>query len=149
MTLDLQQVTEVLHKYYKGQQWRAVAPVETEPPIIDELGNLIEGLEWHETNTLPKPSSEEIKNLWDQIYNSGEYLHQHPPIPSITGPNPFNGKTSEYAQALLKDSDWAALPDVGLANQSEWDAYRATLRSIRSNPSRTVEFPTKPEVRYQ
>ena len=149
MSLNLQQVSEVLNNYYKGQMSRAVAPVETEPPLIDELGNLIKGLDWKESNTLPKPSVEEIQSLWDQIYDSGEYLHEHPAIPSITGPNPFNGKTSEYAQALLKDSDWAALPDVGLANQSEWDTYRASLRNIRANPSRTVAFPTKPEVRYQ
>jgi hypothetical protein len=149
MELTLNQISETLDFYFKGQVWKCVLPITNDHPTYDDFNNLTSGLEWCQLNDVPRPSIEQLQTLWNQIYDSGEYLHEHPPIPSITKLNPFYGKVSEYAQALLKDSDWAALPDVGLANQSEWDAYRASLRNIRSNPSKTAVFPQKPEVRYQ
>lgn len=47
---------------------------------------------------------------------------------------------------LLQESDWAALPDVGLANQNEWLAYRAALREIRTNTTLDPVWPTMPQV---
>lgn len=54
------------------------------------------------------------------------------------------------ARFALKESDWAALPDVNLANQQEWLDYRATLRQIVSAsgvlPSGLTAVPEKPQT---
>lgn len=50
------------------------------------------------------------------------------------------------AKSLLADSDWAALPDTNLSNQTEWDSYRAALRSIFLNPTPDASFPTIPDA---
>ena len=48
------------------------------------------------------------------------------------------------ADALLESSDWSVLPDVNLANQADWVAYRQQLRVIRSNPTLDAVFPAVP-----
>lgn len=54
------------------------------------------------------------------------------------------------ARFALKESDWAALPDVNLVNQQEWIDYRATLRQIVSSngvlPAGVNEVPQKPQT---
>lgn len=53
----------------------------------------------------------------------------------------------EQAKQLLLASDWAVLPDVGLANQAEWVAYRAALRVIATTQTELVtSFPTQPQA---
>ncbi len=53
----------------------------------------------------------------------------------------------QQAKQLLADSDWAVLPDVGLANQDAWVAYRAALRPLATTETTLVDsFPTQPEV---
>lgn len=146
--MDLSQAVEVLNKYYQGQVWRAASPVETDPPVLDSDGNILAGIDWHKDNTIPKPSIEEIKEKWEEIAATGEYLQQWPPIPGHIRRDPYVGTMSEYAQRLLESCDWAALPDTNLANQAEWDAYRAALRDIRSNPSASKSFPERPAVVY-
>lgn len=47
---------------------------------------------------------------------------------------------------LLRESDWAALPDAALANKPAWLAYRAMLRQIPqvyTNPNKIL-WPLKP-----
>ena len=146
--LNIEQVVQVLNKYYPGTDWRCASPITTNPPLIDELGNILEGLDWKQSNTTPKPSVADLEAKWDLIKATGEYRKQFPAIPGKERVGPFNGKTSEYAQELLKESDWAALPDVGLANQADWGAYRNQLRTIRSTPSDTASWPTRPPVTY-
>jgi hypothetical protein len=48
------------------------------------------------------------------------------------------------ADGLLSITDWSVLPDVNLANQSEWIAYRKQLRLIRANPTTDAVFPEVP-----
>jgi len=48
------------------------------------------------------------------------------------------------ADALLEISDWSVLPDVALANKSDWVAYRQQLRAIRSSPTLDAVFPETP-----
>lgn len=51
----------------------------------------------------------------------------------------------DKAKFLLSQTDWAVLPDVGLANVAEYVAYRTTLRNIVKNPVADVVFDTIPE----
>jgi hypothetical protein len=146
MSLTIREVSEVLRKYYPGQEWRCAEPISDAPPVLDELGNLISGLQWFtDRNTVPRPTVAELEARWAEFRQTGEYIQQFPALPKdLRGP--FIGKTSEYAQALLTESDWAALPDTQLANQDEWNAYRAALRAIRSNPTENPTWPTRPRA---
>lgn len=49
------------------------------------------------------------------------------------------------AKFLLAASDWSSLSDVGLANQSEFVAYRSVLRGYVINPVENPTFPTEPQ----
>jgi len=147
--LDLSEAAEALNKYYVGQVWRAASPVETDPPQIDENGNILAGIDWHKDNTLPKPSIDELVEKWEEIKATGEYGQSWPPIPGNIRRDPYFGTMSEYAQRLLESCDWAALPDTNLSNQAEWDAYRSALRDIRSNPSADKTIPSIPQVKYK
>ena len=55
----------------------------------------------------------------------------------------------EKAKALLRESDWAVLPDVPMLNEArqEWTAYRKQLREIRNQAGfpEQITWPTKPE----
>jgi hypothetical protein len=50
------------------------------------------------------------------------------------------------AQGLLNNSDFVMLSDVQLTNKAAWETYRASLRTIRSNPTLTAVFPTIPDL---
>lgn len=55
------------------------------------------------------------------------------------------------AKKRLAESDWSQLPDVGLTTESanEFIAYRATLRSVATNPlDEVVAWPEKPIPEY-
>lgn len=49
------------------------------------------------------------------------------------------------AKALLAQSDWSVLPDVGLANAADYVAYRGILRGLVTQPQVSPNFPTIPE----
>ena len=68
------------------------------------------------------------------------------PIPEPIPLPPTSEQNKQQAGQKLKDSDWTVLPDVNLANKSEWETYRATLRTIARNPQEgNVNWPTKPQ----
>ena len=48
------------------------------------------------------------------------------------------------AKELIAATDWAVLPDVGLANAADFTAYRATLRQLILNPVADPVWPTEP-----
>lgn len=48
----------------------------------------------------------------------------------------------QQAKRLLSETDWAALPDIGLANADAFRDYRALIRALMITP---VEEPTWPE----
>lgn len=58
-------------------------------------------------------------------------------------------KVWEQAKILLRESDWAMLPDVPMtvSQKEAWISYRASLRSIRNQPGfpNVVSWPNKPE----
>ena len=49
------------------------------------------------------------------------------------------------AKALLSQTDWAVLPDVGLANQEAFVFYRLNLRSLVTNPVADPVWEVMPE----
>jgi hypothetical protein len=50
------------------------------------------------------------------------------------------------AKLKLGESDWTQLPDVNLANQQDWDAYRNALRIIATSEILDPIWPIKPPV---
>lgn len=52
------------------------------------------------------------------------------------------------AKALLSQTDWAVLPDVGLANQDAFVFYRLNLRNLVINPVADAVFEAMPEPQW-
>lgn len=50
----------------------------------------------------------------------------------------------EQAKALLAQTDWAVLPDVGLKNFADYVTYRGILRGLVISPVETPDFPLLP-----
>lgn len=48
------------------------------------------------------------------------------------------------AKALLAQSDWAILPDVGLVNSADFVTYRGILRGLVTQPQENPDFPVEP-----
>jgi len=48
------------------------------------------------------------------------------------------------AKQLLSQTDWAVLPDVGLANSADFVAYRAIVRGLVISPVVDAVFPDVP-----
>ena len=51
----------------------------------------------------------------------------------------------DEAKKRIAATDWAVLPDVGLANVTAFETYRATLRELIKNPVAEPTWPTEPE----
>ena len=51
----------------------------------------------------------------------------------------------EEAKKRIATTDWAVLPDVGLANVAAFETYRAALRELIKNPVAEPTWPTEPE----
>ena len=90
-------------------------------------GNEYDGLEWLDTK-VAKPSLNEVQDT----------------ITMLTLQAPFNACKAK-AKELIAATDWSVLPDVGLANASEFEAYRAALRSLIKNPVENPVWPTEPQ----
>lgn len=153
MSLNLEKATYVLNKYYSAYVWAAAGTITDNDPEFDEFGNIINGLKWDVGNTIPRPTVEDLTRKWNEIESQGEFRQMWPPLSTTLNRwgdhSGIWATTKDYASMLLRESDFAALPDVGLANQSEWDEYRSALRAIRSNPVKDPTWPTKPQVIYQ
>ena len=77
------------------------------------------------------------------VWEATDYAEKHPPAPT---PEQIIANNEAKAKELLADSDWSQLPDVNLANQSDWDVYRQALRVIATNPTVDPVWPTEPQV---
>ena len=51
----------------------------------------------------------------------------------------------DEAKRRIAASDWSVLPDVGISNVAEFEAYRAALRELIKNPVAEPSFPAEPE----
>lgn len=69
----------------------------------------------------------------------------NPPPPPAPTPEQIQAENKKQAEDLLLKSDWSQLPDVNLANKSDWITYRSQLRSVATNPPTTPYiFPSEP-----
>jgi len=53
--------------------------------------------------------------------------------------------TKTEAKKRIATTDWSVLPDVGISNTAEFEAYRAALRELIKNPVADPVWPTEPE----
>lgn len=53
--------------------------------------------------------------------------------------------TKSIAKEKIAATDWAVLPDVGLANVTAFETYRAALRELIKNPVADPVWPTEPQ----
>ena len=90
-------------------------------------GNEYAGLEWLD-KVQQKPTEQEINDE----------------IAALEAQAPFDACKAE-AKTRIAASDWAVLPDVGLANKSDFEDYRATLRDLIINPVANPVWPTEPQ----
>jgi hypothetical protein len=84
------------------------------------------GLTW--TDESPKPTQSELDALWVS-----------------TQDNIAKTTCKDEAKKRIAATDWAVLPDVGLANKTAFETYRATLRELIKNPVAEPTWPTEPE----
>lgn len=73
-------------------------------------------------------------------YINGQFIPVVPPVKTAA-------ENEERARLQLQESDFSMLPDVNLTNKSEWEAYRADLRQIATNPTDgNLTWPVKPQT---
>lgn len=90
-------------------------------------GNEYSGLEWLDT-VQQQPSEQAVQDT----------------ITMLTLQQPFK-ECKAKAKELIAASDWSVLPDVGLANAADFEAYRAALRALIKNPVDNPQWPTEPQ----
>jgi hypothetical protein len=90
-------------------------------------GTEYSGLEWLD-ESIPKPTEAEVTAK----------------IAELEAQAPLDACKAE-AKTRIAASDWAVLPDVGLANVSDFTTYRAALRSLILNPVADPVWPTEPQ----
>lgn len=107
--------------------------------VAKALMNLRPGAFWsvsgaYQYNDIDWTDEHQSKPTEQEIAQEIEVIQQQEPL----------DKCKAIAKELIAKSDWSALPDVGLANQSEFIAYRAALRALIINPVADPVFPTEP-----
>lgn len=83
------------------------------------LNNDYNGFDWHETNTLPKPTLAECEAAWQEILNEAPMK-----------------KLREERNIKLSQCDIYGLSDFPFANDTikqAWITYRQALRDLPSN----------------
>lgn len=91
-------------------------------------------LSWSESNTIPKPTKEELDSQWDEVL-----LLKKKEV------------CKSQAKTLLAKSDWSVLPDRAamLENASEFVAYRTELLKLIISPVAEPVWPSEPEPRWK
>jgi len=90
------------------------------------VGNDYSGLDWLD-QVQSKPTEQEVNDE----------------IARLVAQQPFDD-CKEKAKQLIAATDWSVLPDVGLQNKSEFEAYRAQLRALIVTPVANPVWPTEP-----
>ena len=100
-------------------------------------GDSYDGLVW--LSDTPKPTQEELDALWPSTED--ELAKQN---------------CANQAKAILTATDWTSISDVGdllksnpyLVNQSDFIAYRSTVRGYAVNPVVDPVWPTPPTEQW-
>jgi hypothetical protein len=114
----------ILTTNYQNQQWTL-------------NGDSYDGLVW--LSDTPKPTQEELDALWPSTEDEAA-----------------KENCKKKARDLLYATDWSTIPDVSnpnvsnpyLVNQSEFAAYRSTIRNYAVNPVIDPEWPTPPTEQW-
>jgi hypothetical protein len=85
------------------------------------------GLEWLDT-VQTKPTEQEVN---DEI----AVLEAQAPLDACKA----------KAKELIANVDWSMMPDVLITNKADFEAYRASLRSLILNPVAEPRWPTEPQ----
>ena len=107
---------EILERRYPGTVWTCGGPYET--------------LVWHDENTQPKPTKEDLDALEPEVHQEirWELIKRH-------------------RNALLFESDWTQLPDIPKTTREKWQKYRQELRELPNffDDPDFIVWPEKPE----
>ena len=76
--------------------------------------------------------------VWDET----DFNAKNPQMPTT---EQLVANCKAKAKALLSQTDWSVLPDVGLANQDAFVLYRLNLRNLVINPVADAVFEAMPE----
>lgn len=106
--------------------------------IIDAIVSLRPGAQW-------SIAGDEYASLdWqDEIQTKPTESDVNAEIQRLTNLQPLENCKNK-AKTLIAASDWSVLPDVGLANVSDFQAYRGALRALILNPVVDPVWPTEP-----
>lgn len=110
--------------------------------IAHALNTLRPNAQWAVSNN----SYSEITWL-DTVQTKPTEAEVNAEVARLTEQVPFDACVSE-AKRLLALSDWSVLPDVNISNKSEFEAYRAELRTLMFNPVASPVFPTEPQPNW-
>jgi len=97
------------------------------------------------------PENEYVKDLWPVKQADGTWKEEWVQKPTTEEQKQF--ATAQKAKLILDErayrlscSDWTQMPDVVLANKSDWATYRQALRDIPAQAGYpwTVAWPTHP-----
>lgn len=120
-------------------------------PVLDGIPSNVHALQWEnnagwiefndgsvnqEIQSLP-----EWANNCVEKWNQAEFNEKNPPAPT---PEELLASCKLKAKALLANSDWSVLPDVGLKNTADYVTYRGILRGLVIQPQETPDFPVEP-----
>lgn len=105
------------------------------------------------TDRPPKPECGKFQTVeWDEKTDywlirdmtQAELDEAYPPEP-VPEPDPAEA-ARDKRNRLLRDSDWAVLPDAPASNEQEWRDYRQALRDVpqQSGFPDDITWPTKP-----
>lgn len=106
--------------------------------IADALQSIRPGAQW----TVADNSYANL-NWLDQVQPKPTEQEVNDEIARLVAQQPFED-CKEKAKQLIAATDWSVLPDVGLQNKLEFEAYRAQLRALIVTPVANPVWPTEP-----
>lgn len=122
----------VLDKVYSGTLEAEKDPLDPNNWLIPSNCTLIE----------PPAELETHKIVWN-----GESWDQVIKVDPVVAEQKRLALVVASISSKLTNSDWAALPDVNLANKQDWLDYRQELRTMRTDPTTATDpLPEPPPV---
>ena len=106
--------------------------------IVDAIKNLRPFANW----TILGENYADITWL-DEVQTKPTEEEVNAEIARLTQQQPLDDCKAK-AKQLIAATDWSVLPDVGLQNKTEFEAYRSQLRALIINPVADPVFPTEP-----
>ena len=126
------------------------APDDVRERFVNSLAGSINKYLWNGSEWTLEQNTSEIERF-------GFTLADFPdaPVPEAPAYNPDERQLEQEAEevrtqrdALLKESDWAVLPDAPVADEQAWKDYRQALRDVPEQGGfpTDINWPEKPEA---